>query len=189
MAVRKTMRPERVTARRATDKSASEVRLRRLSAIVGSVLICATLAWFGWLVARQHNPGLAAIRFPGLQPQPTARSTTDPLVAAGITLTTPAQGQSALLSEQQARLLADQMEPQAAAHAHSVSARYILFSYKGGTATIASANDIPAWFIHYINVAGPGSDTAADPHATNTSHDCYLFLNANSGQELLALWA
>jgi hypothetical protein len=66
MAVRKTMRPERVTARRATDKSASEVRLRRLSAIVGSVLICATLAWFGWLVARQHNPGLAAIRFPGL---------------------------------------------------------------------------------------------------------------------------
>jgi hypothetical protein len=191
MAVRKTTRPDRATARRATDRSASEVRMRRLSAIIGGVLICATLAWFGWLVARQHNPGLAAINFPfpGLQGQPTAQSTVDPLLAAGITLTTPTQGQSALLSEQQARLLADQMEPQAAAHASTVSARYILFSYKGSTATTASSHDVPAWFIHYINVAGPGSDTAADPHATNTSHDCYLFLDANSGQELLALWA
>ena len=146
--------------------------------------------WFGWLVVRQHNPGLATIRFPFpiLQAQPTSQTTVDPLVAAGVTLSTPDQGQTSLLSEQQALMLAGQMEPQAAAHAASVSAQYVLFSYKGSSATTASMHSVPAWLVHYTKVAEVGPDIASDPHATNTAHDCYLFLDANSGQELLALW-
>lgn len=164
--------------------------LRQLSAIVGGLLICAALAWFSWLLVRQHSPGLAEMRFPfaGPQTQPTAQATVDPLLAAGITLATPAQGQAASLTRQQALLLADQMEPQAAAHASNVSAEYVLFSYKGSKTTIAALYDTPAWLVHYSKVSGVGPDTDADPHATNTSHDCYLFLDANHGQELLALW-
>src|SRR5579859_213425 len=137
MAVRKTERPERIAARRSSRKRAPDALVRRWSALAGGILICATLAWFGWLVVRQHNPGLATIRFPFpiLQAQPTSQTTVDPLIAAGVTLSTPEQGQTSLLSEQQALMLAGQMEPQAAAHAASVSTQYVLFSYKGSSAT------------------------------------------------------
>jgi hypothetical protein len=164
--------------------------VRRASAIAGGVLICAALAWFGWLLLRQHNPGLTQLHFsfPGLQVQPTAQPTVDPLLAAGITLSTPAQGQTTHLSQQQARLLADQLEPQAAVHASSVSTEYVLLTYKGGSATTGALQEAPAWMIHYTRVSVAAPDTAADPHATSTPHDCYLFLDANSGQELFALW-
>jgi hypothetical protein len=161
--------------------------MRRLSALIGGLLICAAGAWFFWLLSGQHTPSLTAVRFPFIssQTQPTSQSNADPLAAAGITLSTPTQ--APLLTEQQGRVLADQMEPQAAAHARSVSAKYVLFTYKGGTT--AALHDVPAWLFHYVNVAGPAPDTAADPHAPNSAHDCYFFLDANSGQELLALWS
>lgn len=183
MAARK---PRGVAARKSTRRREPGALPRRLSALVGGILICVALLWFGWLLARQHNPGLASVRFPfsGPQTQPTA----DPLLAAGITLTTPAQGQTASLNRQQALLLADQMEPQAAAHANSVSADYVLLNYKGSANTTAALHDVPAWLVHYSKVSGAAPDTAADPHAANTPHDCYLFLDATTGQELLALW-
>lgn len=187
MAARK---PHGVAARKSTRRREPDALLRRLSALVGGLLICVALIWFGWLLARQHNPGLAEIRFPfsGPQMQQTAQPTVDPLLAAGITLSTPAQDQTASLNRQQALLLADQMEPQAAAHASSVSADYVLLNYKGSANTTAALHDVPAWLVHYSKVSGAAPDTAADPHATNVPHDCYIFLDANSGQELLALW-
>ncbi|HEY3993546.1 MAG TPA: hypothetical protein VGM01_11790 [Ktedonobacteraceae bacterium] len=190
MAVHRPARPGKAAARKSSHKRTPDALLRHLSAIIGGLLICATLAWFGWLVVRQHNPGLATIRFPfsGLQAQPTTQAAGDPLLAAGVTLSAPSQGQTALLSEPQALLLANQMEPQAAAHASKVSAQYVSFNYKGSGTTRASLHDVPAWLIHYTKVAEAGPDIAADPRATNPSHDCYLFLDANSGQELLALW-
>ena len=189
MAVRKTGRAERVAARKSVRRDAPEVHLRWWSALAGGLLIGAALVWFGWLALGQHSPGLT-FRFPylGSQSQPTAQPTVDPLVAVGISLSTPAPSQVALLTQQQALLLAGQLEPQAAAHAGKVSASYVLFSYKGSKTTTAAVHGVPAWLVHYTNVASAGPDSAADPHATNTTHDCYLFLDANSGQELLALW-
>ncbi|HEY0752633.1 MAG TPA: hypothetical protein VGD98_01535 [Ktedonobacteraceae bacterium] len=185
MAVRKTGRTEKAAGR----NSESSRRINLLSAVAGGLLICVALACFGWLIASQHNAGLT-FRFPftGSQSQPTAQPTVDPLLAAGITLATPGSGQTALLNRQQALLLANQMEPQAAVHASSVNAAYILFSYKGSTTTTGALNSVPAWLVHYSKVVLAAPDNAADPHATNTPHECYLFLDANSGQELLALW-
>jgi hypothetical protein len=42
--------------------------------------------------------------------------------------------------------------------------------------------------VHYTHVASAGPDTAADPHASNAPHDCYIFLDASSGKELFAIW-
>lgn len=187
MTARKTTRSDAAETRRSTLKPLPEVQMRRWSALIGGVLICAAIAWFAWLLSGQHTPSLTSVRFPflGPQAQSTSQAGVDPLEAAGITLSTPTQ--TPLLNEQQGRVLADQMEPQAAAHARSVSAKYVLFNYKSGTAT--GLHNVPAWLFHYINVAGPAPDTAADPHASNATHDCYFFLDANSGQELLALWS
>lgn len=178
MATRKTSRADKPVVRPRPSDSAT----RRYSAIVGGVLICAGVAWFAWLAVHQFNGSAISMRFPFIgQSQPTVQPTVDPLIAAGITLATPSQNQVAQLSQAQALLLADQTEPQAAAHASSVNATYVLFSYKENHA-------VPAWLVHYSKVNEPGPDTTADPHATSTAHDCYVFLNATSGQELLALW-
>lgn len=174
----------------AGHEGVQDLLTRRISAIAGGLLICLVMVWFVWLVVHQINPSVVTIQFPFTnQAQPTVQPTVDPLLAAGITLSTPAQGQTAQLTQSQALLLANQMEPQAAAHAGSVSAQFVLVSYKGNTTTTGEVSGAPVWLIHYSNVSGVAPDTAADPHATNTSHDCYLFLNASSGQELLALWA
>lgn len=164
--------------------------MRSLSALMGGLLICATLAWFGWLLVRQHNPGLS-FRFPfsDFPNQPTKQAAAGPLLVAGITLEPPGPGQTALLTQEQAVLLANQMEPQAAAHASSIKATYVLLNYEGKSSALASFHNAPAWLVHYIHVAAAGPDTAADPHATNPPHDCYFFLNANNGQELFALWS
>ncbi len=186
-----------MSARKATRATGPNARAkiqdsltRRISAIAGGVLICLVAVWFIWLVMHQINPGIASIQlhFTG-QAQPTAQPAVNPLLTAGITLSTPAQGQIAQLTQAQALLLANQMEPQAAAHAGSVSAQYVLFSYQGNAATTGAEQNAPVWLIHYSNVRGTAPDTAADPHATNPSHDCYLFLNASTGQEVFALWS
>lgn len=185
MAVRKIGRRARVAERGSRQGKG----LRWWSALVGGVLICVALGCFGWLVVSQPRAGLS-FRFPftNFPNQPTAQPSVDPLVAAGISLATPASGQTAQLSQQQAIVLANQLEPQAAAHARSVSAAYVLFNYKGSTPIPGGLSGVPAWLVHYSKVAAAGPDTAADPHATNPSHDCYLFLDATSGKELLAVW-
>lgn len=185
MAVRKTGRRARVAERGRRRRGG----VRWWSALVGGLLICAALGWFGWLVVSQQHASLS-FRFPftNVQNQPTAQPSVDPLVAAGISLATPGSGQTALLSQQQAIVLANQLEPQAAAHARGVSTAYVLFSYKGSTPIPGGLSGVPAWLVHYSKVAAAGPDTAADPHAANSPHDCYLFLDATSGKELLAVW-
>lgn len=187
MAVRKTSRPPVTGARGKARKHQPDSAMRQVSAIIGAALIGAALLWFAWLLVRQLNPGAASITFPfsGPMVQNSTPAAADPLVAAGITLTTPGQEQTPRLSKQQALLLAGQIEPQVAARASGVSAEYALFTY---TAHGASFHDVPAWLVHYTGVAEPGADADADPHAANTPHDLYVFLDAQSGQELLAIW-
>lgn len=187
MAVRKTSRPSVTGARGKARKHQPDSAMRQVSAIVGAALIGAALLWFAWMLVRQLNPGAASITFPfsGPMAQNSTQAPADPLVAAGITLTTPGQEQTPRLSKQQALLLAGQIESQVAERASGVSVEYILLSY---TAHNSNFHDVPAWLVHYTGVVEPGADANADPHATNTPHDLYVFLDAQSGQELLAIW-
>jgi hypothetical protein len=192
MAVRKTSRSEGTTTRNSLRKRTTDRTTRQFSAIVGSALIGVALLWFIWLLVRQLSPAMVSISFPlpipGAPSQPTANPPADPLAAAGITLSAPAQGQEPLLTRQQALLLTTALEPQIAAQAGGSDARYTLFSYRGSNSAAVSYHDVAAWLVRYTGISEPQPDTAADPHAADTHHDFYVFLDANSGRELLAIW-
>lgn len=165
--------------------------VRYFSAVVGGGLIALALLWFAWLLVRQVNPTMGSLAQPlagsflqALTPSPV---NSDPLLAAGITLASPGQGQVSAFTKQQALLLAGQLEP-AAAKAGSVTAVYTLFSYTAPNASQKSFHDAAIWLVHYSKVPEPHPDTSADPHAASASHDLYVFLDATSGQELLSLW-
>jgi hypothetical protein len=164
---------------------------RRLSAVAGGILIAAAALWFLWLLVRQVNPGMVSLRLPfppNPQPARSANAPVDPLAVAGITLSAPPQGREPALTQQQAILVAGQIEPQSAARAAGFDARYTLFSYQGVTLESAGFHNVPVWLIHYWGIPEPRPDTAADPHATGTKHNFYVFLEASSGRELLAIW-
>lgn len=178
MGLYNTRRPREASRR----KGAPQATSRRFSAIAGGALILVASLGFLWLFLHQFSPSLIPFVFPH-----SINAPADPLVAAGITLSTPAQGQEPRLTRQQALLLVNQMEPEAAAHNDGVTASYALFSYQGHNSA-ASFHDVPAWLVHYTQVSGPSPDTSADPHATSAHHDLYVFLDAKSGKELLAIW-
>jgi len=178
MGVYNTRRPKVASRRKGAPQAAS----RRFSAVAGGALILVASLGFLWLFLHQFSPSLVSFTFP----HPT-NAPADPLVAAGITLSDPAQGQEPSLTRQQALLLVNQMEPEAAAHNGGVTASYTLFSYRGNNSA-ASFHDVPAWLVHYTKVSGPSPDTSADPHAASARHDLYVFLDAKSGKELLAIW-
>lgn len=192
MAVRKTgrMTDAKTQDIRRARKRGRDPIFRQFSAIIGIVLIGIALLWFVWLLVRQVNPVGISLKLPlpNIMPQQSSNAPADPLAAAGITLSSPAQGQEPLLSQQQALLLAAQIEAPIAARAKGVDASYTLFSYQGNNAAGTSFRNAPVWLIHYSGVSAPPPDTAADPHASSASHDFYLFLDANSGRELLAIW-
>jgi len=153
------------------------------------VLIGAAALWFLWLLVRQVNPGMSSLRLPFPQPARSASVPADPLAVAGITLLAPPQGQQPGLTQQQALLVAGQREPQIATRASGFDARYALLNYQtDNTAASAGLHHVPVWVIHYRGVSEPPPDMAADPHATGASHDFYVFLDASSGREVLALW-
>lgn len=192
MAIRKTGR-----ATGAKTRSAGSARgrgrdpvSRQFSAIIGIALIGIALLWLIWLLVRQFSPSMVSFNLPlpNIMLPQSSNAPADPLVAADITLSTPAQGQEPLLSRQQALLLAAQMEAPIATKASGVDARYTLFSYQGSKDGGSSFHNVPVWLIHYSGVSAPAPDTHADPHATGATHDFYLFLDANSGRELLAIW-
>lgn len=189
MAARKTSRPVRAARQSRPMRGKRRADARQLSAIVGVALIGVAVLWFTWLLVRQASPGIVSLNFPfpNLLPRST-NAPVDPLAAAGITLSAPPQGQEPGLTQQQAVLLADQVEPQMAAKATEIKAQYTLFSYQGSGSGAASFQDVPAWLIHYSGISEPPPDTGADPHATGAKHDFYVFLDANSGRELLAIW-
>lgn len=187
MAIRKTPRP---TTRKSERKRRPDSGLRQLSAVIGGVLVCLAILWFVWLLVRPLSAGVISINFPipNILPQNPPNAPKDPLLAAGITLSTPAQGQQPRLTRQQAIFLVNQMEPQAAAHSSGVDAQYTLFSYHGSDAQASGFQNAPAWLVHYTGVTEPHPDTAADPHASVSQHDLYVLLDANTGRQLLAIW-
>lgn len=188
-AMPRTSQPATTAYRRGAipSKQAPGPQSRRFSALAGGLLILAAALWFLWLLMRQMSPGMVSFHFPFPNPLParSANVPVDPLAAAGVTLAAPLQGQEPGLTQQQAVLVAGQVEPQAATRATEVDARYALFSYQGSA---SGFHNVPVWVIHYRQVAEPRPDTAADPGAAGAKHDFYVFLEASSGRELLAIW-
>src|SRR5579885_3620075 len=70
-----------------------------------------------------------------------------------------------------------------ATQAKSTTASYVLLSYPVGSGHPAHPhfNNVPAWMIVYQQVPVTFS--------SQTHQDLYLFLDANTGKELLAIWA
>jgi len=176
--------------------------MRSLSAVVGGVLFVLAIAGFAWFSTHQYQLSpLPALPIPGLAPTNPSMAQVPPLFAAGITLSHPTQ--TPRLNQQQALLIASQLEPEAAANAQNTSAQYVLLNYSGrgtdGGRTEASSrpyaslqhdlNHIPAWMVLYQGIPLQPSDPSVDPTPFPQSHhDLYVSLDANTGKELLAIW-
>jgi hypothetical protein len=151
-----------------------------ISGIVGAVLLAVALVWAFLLV---FQPTVASRISSSL---PLARSAATPsgqaqipaLQAEGITLGHPSQ--TPALSQQQALLLANQLMPDVAMQAKSTTASYVLLNYPAGSGH-PDFNNVPAWMIVYRQVPVTFS--------SQTHQDLYLFLDASTGKELLAIWA
>lgn len=147
--------------------------------------------WLGWLLLHQQSIPLK-LTFPTTIGAPNLNSSiaqVPPLLAEGITIASP--GGQPPLSQQQALLLAAQLEPDAATHAKTTTASYVLLNYPNVStpATHANLNNVPAWMIWYQNVPYVPADSAVDPTPFPLSHhDLYVFIDASSGKELLAVW-
>lgn len=153
--------------------------LQVVTGIVGGVLLVIALVWAFLLV---FHPSLASrisssLQLPGVASTPTAQISV--LQAEGITLAHPSQAPE--LTQQQALLLASQLEPDAATQAKSTKASYVLLNYPAGGNGSSSFNNVPAWMIVYQQVPVTFS--------SQSHQDLYLFLNASTGKELLAIWA
>jgi hypothetical protein len=111
------------------------------------------------------------------------------LVAEGITLGH--ADQTPKLSQQQAVFIARQREPDAATRAKSVSARYVLLNYpvRSTPTTHPNLTNVPVWMVWYQHVPQDRADPSTDPTpSAHPYHDLYVFLDATSGKELLAVW-
>ena len=110
------------------------------------------------------------------------------LVAEGIRLS-PA-GQSSALTQQQATTVASQLEPEAATNAKSTNVKYVLLTYAPtGTSTHAALNNVPVWLVLYQHIPIAPNNASVDPvPSTRSYHDLYVFVDANSGKEVLSVW-
>ncbi|MBA2284408.1 MAG: hypothetical protein H0W02_02890 [Ktedonobacteraceae bacterium] len=157
---------------------------RRVSGIVGAMLLTIAAIWLVWLVLQGHVGTTFSWPVPG-QPSSNSALQIPPLYAEGIILGHPSQ--PAALNQQQALLIANQVEPDAAANAGSSHAAYVLLTYTGPGG--ANFNNTPAWMIFYRGIPLDPADAAVDPTPFPQSHhDLYVFLDANTGKELLAIW-
>lgn len=160
----------------------------------GALIVFACLC-LGWLLLFRVGigvggvGGLASLPFPSSTPTAHPTTPASPLTGAGISLGHPTQAPA--LTEQQALVIASQIEPDAAAHAGKTRAQYVLLN-DAGTNTSASHADlsnVPAWMIYYQQIPLAPGDRSADPTPfPQTHHDLYVFLDANSGKEILAIW-
>jgi hypothetical protein len=110
-------------------------------------------------------------------------------MAAGISLGTPASPPA--LTQQQALLIAGQLEPDSATQAQKTSARYVLLNFDGaGTTTRQhTITNKAAWMVLYLQIPQQPADPSADPsQSLPKHHDLYVFLDANTGKELLTIW-
>jgi hypothetical protein len=172
------------------------LRSRQVTGIAGALLVIAAVFWLAWLLLHQIVGvlGLSTLPLPitGLPPAATPTISLAPLNAAGISLGHPSQAPA--LNQQQALLMASELEPDAAAKAKEISSEYVLLNYtQVNTATPATPHpdlaNVPAWMVVYQQIPLQSSDPSVDPTPfPQTHHDLYLFLDANSGKELLAIW-
>jgi hypothetical protein len=162
-------------------------RTSKGTAIVGGLLIA--LAAIGLILLLLNHFGVAGLTSTDQSLTPVSTSTAGvlpnktpviqiaPLAAEGITLKQATQ--AAAVSQQEALLIAGQLEPVAASQAKNTSAQYLLLDYAGsGTLGAHSTmQNIPAWMIEFQQI----------PSSTQSSYNLYVFLDANSGKELIAV--
>jgi hypothetical protein len=160
-----------------------------ISAILGGALVGVCALCLGWIFL--HRPGAA--RLPALPsfiiaPTSSAGAQIGALTAEGITLGQASQAPG--LSQQQAIFIANQLEPVAAAGSVRRDARYVLLHYPSQSTPAARANykDVPSWMVIYQKIPLKPADTAVDPGpSSRSSYDLYVFLDAQSGRELLTV--
>lgn len=165
---------------------------RWISGVAGGFLLALALLWVAWLVIHRlgGGAGISFLPFPGLSQATPTVGLVAPLTSAGISLGTPASPPA--LTQQQALLLASQFEPDAATKAQKTIVRYVLLNFDGtGTATPQHViSNKPAWMVLYQQIPQRPADPSADPsQSLPKHHDLYVFLDANTGKELLAIWA
>jgi hypothetical protein len=159
------------------------------SAVTGSILVGACALWLGLLFL--HQAGRAQLpALPNFIAVPSASA--GPQIAAltteGITLGQARQAPA--LSQQQALSIANQLEPGAAAGSVRTSARYVLLYYPSRSAPAAHANfdGVPTWMVIYQKIPLGPANASVDPGSSSrSSYDLYVFLDAQSGKELLAV--
>ena len=159
------------------------------SGIVGGILLAVAALWMIWLLVHQlAGSALSVIPIIGFPPVTSSTTQLPPLAAEGITLGH--TDASPTLSKQQALVIASQLQPGAAAKAKTTDAQYVLVTYpnKSTPATHVDLNNTAAWMILYQKIPLSAPDPAIDPTPpARTSYDLYVFLDANSGKELLVV--
>ena len=164
-------------------------RLRVISGVVGAVLLALAGILLVWQLLHQFaGPAIPAPPIIGAVPNNSAEPQITALSAEGITLGHP--DKTPVLSQQQALLLAGQLEPNAMSKAKVTSAQYVLLNYpsKNTSATHTDFINAPAWMILYRGIPLQPADASVDPApSTHPSYDLYVFLDANSGKELLTV--
>lgn len=174
---------------------------RVASGIVGGVLLGIAALWLVWLLAASSGVGRPATqsksttgttRVTGSSQagEATPVAQVQPLLAAGIQLGQPSK--NATLSKQQALFLANELEAYPASKAQDSDARYVTVTY-GQADTSAprrDLNNVPVWLVTFHQIPFVRADSSVDatkyPKATQ---DFYVFLAADSGQELFSVWA
>ena len=168
-------------SRKRTRKREPRPLSHLLSGLVGGVLLGIAVIWLGVLLLQRVGVSVPALPpISGIGPSSQAPETQiTPLVAEGITLGS--TNQTPALNQQQALLLASELEPDAASHAKVTGAKYVLLNYPNTSTPAVHANfkGVPAWMITYQQIPQQSSSQA--------TYDLYVFLDANSGQELLAV--
>lgn len=126
-------------------------------------------------------PGIPILNF--APPPPNIQSS--PLAAVGVTLSQ--SNQTPLVKQQQALLLARQLEPDAATKAKSTTAQFVLLNYHN-KGTPADFNNTPVWMVLYQKIPLSSANLAVDPTPlSHSSYDLYVFLDASNGKELLKI--
>jgi hypothetical protein len=178
---------DKVELRRLQMRRRRVARSRRISAIAGGILLGLAGLWLIWLMTH-HGSGPSLLpTIPGYTP-PVAQ--VPPLLVAGVTLGH--ADQAPALNQQQALIIASELEPDAAARAKKVGAQYIMLNYTPTSSSLPhpGISNTPAWLILYQGIPVAAGDTSADPAAASTSsRDLYVFIDAKSGKELLVIWA
>jgi hypothetical protein len=187
-----TSRPDEELISRAntvTDRRRPAGSSRRITAIIGGILIIGATCWLGWLLLRQFNssPGITTSSLSSNGPGASPTVALSSLAAAGISLGHPLQ--TPALNQQQALLLAAALEPVAATQAKKVSSEYVSLNYADKSSAHSNLSDVPAWLIIYQHIPIASHDPSVDSTPSAQAYqDLYVFLDANSGKELLAIW-